>query len=166
MSTIKEIAEQTNLLALNAAIEAARAGDQGRGFAVVADEVRKLSEKTAQATLDITQRVTHVTEHTNKVFDITSQSQNILENNVQKSKELNEQLQHIAQSSTYVLDKILAIGTDLTQQKNASNELTHTMDELSSMVQNMHAIVSSLNEMIITLDKNADTMVESVIEYS
>lgn len=57
VTVIEEFAEQTNLLALNATIEAARAGDAGKGFAVVASEVKALASQTAQAAVDIRQRI-------------------------------------------------------------------------------------------------------------
>lgn len=57
VAVIEGIATQTGLLSLNAAIEAARAGEQGRGFAVVADEVRKLSQRTQEATREVSETV-------------------------------------------------------------------------------------------------------------
>lgn len=66
---IGEIAGKTNLLALNATIEAARAGEAGKGFAVVADEVKGLSRSTADATVDIQERIVTLTASITDVVD-------------------------------------------------------------------------------------------------
>jgi len=69
VSVIADISDQTNLLALNAAIEAARAGESGRGFAVVADEVRNLARKASDASGEIANLVTRITQSTRGASD-------------------------------------------------------------------------------------------------
>ena len=60
VDTINDISEQTNLLALNATIEAARAGAAGKGFAVVAGEIKSLAQQTAEATLEIKNKIENI----------------------------------------------------------------------------------------------------------
>ncbi|WP_434058446.1 methyl-accepting chemotaxis protein [Coralliovum pocilloporae] len=64
---IQTIAKHTNLLALNATIEAEHAGERGRGFAVVAREVKELARQTAQATKEISETLSSLTEHTDRL---------------------------------------------------------------------------------------------------
>ena len=61
---ISEISDQTNLLALNATIEAARAGESGKGFAVVANEIKELAKQTAEATLNIKEKIAEIQQST------------------------------------------------------------------------------------------------------
>ncbi len=63
--TINDISGQTNLLALNATIEAARAGEAGKGFAVVANEIKELAKQTAEATGEISLKISDIQTDTN-----------------------------------------------------------------------------------------------------
>ena len=66
---IRGIAAQTNLLALNATIEAASAGEAGKGFAVVAAEVKELAKQTAQATVNIRDKVESIQKDTENAVE-------------------------------------------------------------------------------------------------
>ena len=51
---IKDVSDEMHLLALNAAIEAAGAGEYGERFGVVAHEVKSLSDRSIQASKEVT----------------------------------------------------------------------------------------------------------------
>ncbi|VVS91917.1 methyl-accepting chemotaxis protein [Desulfoluna spongiiphila] len=120
--TIKEIADQTNLLALNATIEAARAGEAGKGFAVVADEIKALARQTAEATLEIEDRVSGVQDSTTQTVQV---------------------IDRITQSSTRVSDMVSTIATAVALQADASREISAKADDVSRSMQEGNEHVTS-----------------------
>ncbi|MCB0166176.1 MAG: HAMP domain-containing protein [Anaerolineae bacterium] len=135
VETIDDIASQTNLLALNAAIEAARAGEHGKGFAVVADEVLKLAEKSATATKEIVELIHNIQNRVTEAIQAMAQSSIEVNNGA-------TQAEQAGQALTNILELIEGMQQDATdavklahQARAAGEELSHTMDSVSAIVE-------------------------------
>lgn len=154
IKTIDEIAFQTNILALNAAVEAARAGEAGLGFAVVADEVRNLAQRCAGAARETAEKISASTEKSEQGVRISEKMAVNLNAIVEKTRQLDERIAEIAQSSheqsegisqlnsaVASMDKITQDNAALAQQSAAASE------ELKEQAEQVRRAVSDLLRM-------------------
>jgi methyl-accepting chemotaxis protein len=154
IKTIDEIAFQTNILALNAAVEAARAGEAGLGFAVVADEVRNLAQRCAGAARETADKISASTEKSEQGVRISEKMAVNLSAIVEKTRQLDERIAEIAQSSheqsegigqlnsaVASMDKITQDNAALSQQSAAASE------ELKAQAEQVRRAVSELLRM-------------------
>ncbi len=154
IKTIDEIAFQTNILALNAAVEAARAGEAGLGFAVVADEVRSLAQRCAGAARETADKISASTEKSEQGVRISEKMAVNLGAIVDKTRQLDERIAEIAQSSheqsegisqlnsaVASMDKITQDNAALAQQSAGASE------ELKAQAEQVRLAVAELMRM-------------------
>ena len=157
-NVIKDIAGQTNLLALNAAIEAARAGEQGRGFAVVADEVRKLAERTTQATIEISDKLSVIQQETTQVVGGVDSAVKQVDRGVNMSRTAAESIDGIHQASMRLVDQIKEIANAVQEQKSAGNEIARRLENISCSAQENDASVQDSVQAVNDLKSMADNL--------
>jgi methyl-accepting chemotaxis protein len=154
IKTIDEIAFQTNILALNAAVEAARAGEAGLGFAVVADEVRNLAQRCAGAAKETAEKISASTEKSEQGVRISEKMAANLAAIVEKTRQLDERIGEIAQSSheqsegigqlnsaVASMDKITQSTAAVAQQSASASE------ELKAQAEQVRIAVAELMRM-------------------
>ncbi len=138
VETINDISEQTNLLALNATIEAARAGEAGKGFAVVAGEIKALARQTAEATLEIKERIQGIQSSTNETVseieevtkDITSVNE-MIDAVAAAIEEQSVTTQEIASNVNQAAQGIQEVTENVAQSSGVANEIAKDITEVS-----------------------------------
>jgi len=150
--TIAAISDKTNLLALNATIEAARAGEAGKGFAVVANEIKELANQTATATTDIGKKLKGI-----------QSSAGIAVTGVQKIAEIIKSLNKI----------VMSVGKTVTQQKNATQEISENISqaslgikEISENVSQTSKAANQITSEITKVNESAKEMSDSMVQLN
>lgn len=157
IKTIDEIAFQTNILALNAAVEAARAGESGKGFAVVAEEVRTLAQRCSKAADDTTHKIQEAKQRSDHGASLSQAVSKTLQDILDASSEVNHLVEEIVSASNeqysgikHINDSINQMRLSLDSNKQQTQEITHTSNELSEQS-------GSLNRMVGRLEKLLDS---------
>ena len=155
IKVITSIAQQTNLLALNATIEAARAGEAGKGFAVVANEVKELAKQTAQATEDISRKITAIQADTQgavaaigtisgvigQISDISGTIATAVEEQSATTNEMTRNVADAAKGSGEITQNIEGVAEAARGTSSSAQESQKAVNELADMAAQLHSLV-------------------------
>ncbi len=144
VETINDISEQTNLLALNATIEAARAGEAGKGFAVVASEIKALARQTAEATLDIKEKIDQIQNST---------------------KESVSEIQHVTTAILSANEMIDTVAASVKEQSATTKEIDRNVNqaalgiqEVTTNVTQSSVVASEIAKDIVNVNNSSNEM--------
>ncbi|MFP4039933.1 MAG: methyl-accepting chemotaxis protein [Desulfosudaceae bacterium] len=171
--TINEISEQTNLLALNATIEAARAGEAGKGFAVVADEIKELARQTAEATLDIKDKIKSIQETSfgtvqdigdiSGIINTVNETVTIIASSVE---EQSASTREIASNVSEISRAIGDVNENVSQDSTAISDITEDITNVNQRASDVSGSSAHLTESANHLSELADQLYRLVAKFT
>jgi methyl-accepting chemotaxis protein len=129
IKVIEEIAFQTNLLALNATVEALKAGEHGKGFAVVAEKVCELSKRAADAAKQSEGIIENHIEKSRQGKEVTDKAANALKTVMESSQQLSSIMSAITTASMEQADGIEKVYNSVNQMTSIAQAATHRQEE-------------------------------------
>jgi methyl-accepting chemotaxis protein len=137
LTLITDFADTTHLLALNATILASQAGEHGKGFGVVARQVKELATKTSASTKEIGGLINHVQNEVAVAIESMRRSSEKVEDGVRLSRDSQEALLNILDSTRASFDMAKMI-------EKATIEQTKSVGQVSSVAQSISGMVGEI----------------------
>ena len=162
VETIGQLSSRTDLLALNASIESVRAGEHGRGFALVADEVRALAEQSAQAVMDITNRLELVQLEAQESISVATEEHSQMERLIDRLEETVKQISELSHSTSRCYTNVNSVANTSENQLKLLNEVVDGLSTTSESVKTNRVQAEGLHWSAKTLQKLGHQIEEDI----
>lgn len=156
---IEKIVGATRLLSLNASIEAARTGDAGRGFSVIAAEIKSLSDKTAEATEEIRDKINRIKDATRTVTDAVGGITSVIH-------DLEGIIGEIGTTVAAQRDSVGAVSDASQVADSGMQRATDAVTELQALAEQLQAGIGALEGVAEEVGRQATLLEMSETEQS